>query len=196
MFLDDNVILTDCDGVLLNWRHTFFQWMLGKGYTIHDTVTYGMEAAFNISKTEKEFLVNHFNESAAIGSLAPYKDAIHYVKKLHEEHGYVFHVITSLTTEPYACELRKRNLIRLFGEGIFEKFVFLGTGEDKGEALSKYQNTGLFWVEDKPENAQDGSDVGLSPILMNHKHNIPIETSNSIKRVDNWKDVYYYIIGE
>lgn len=196
MYTDDNVILTDCDGVLLNWRHTFFRWMLDKGYKIHNAHTYSMTDAFDISSEEKMFLVSHFNESAAIGSLPPYKDAIHYVRKLHEERGFVFHVITSLTTEKYACELRQKNLENLFGKGVFEDFIFLGTGADKDKALSLYKDSELWWIEDKLKNAIVGKRFGLASLLMKHDHNRdePVETFG-IKHVDNWKQVYYNIIG-
>ena len=73
---------------------------------------------------------------------------MYYVKKLHEEHGYVFHAITSLSTNQHAINLRQRNLYKLFGETTFEKIVCLGTGEDKDVELLPYKNSGCWWVEE------------------------------------------------
>ena len=82
-----------------------------------------------------------------------------YIKRLHEEHGYCFHCITSLSEDDNAGKLRKMNLRKLFGKTAFEKFVILDTGANKDEALAEYKDTGLWWIEDKPENALAGLNV-------------------------------------
>jgi len=112
-----------------------------------------------------------------------------YVKRLHEEHGYVFHCITSLSEDDNAGKLRKMNLRKLFGKTAFEKFIILGTGDDKDEALGEYEGTECWWIEDKPENALAGLNVGLKPLLMEHGHNMSFKHDN-IKKVKNWKEVY------
>jgi uncharacterized protein YqgQ len=139
--------------------------------------------------------VKFFNESSAIGFLPPLRDAIHYVQKLHRKHGYVFHVITSLSLEPSAQELRTQNLKKLFGEGVFEKFVYLDTGADKEEALEPYRDTGYFWVEDKPENYIAGYNIGLDAILVEHGHNMHLTDENYLV-LKNWKEIYQYVTGD
>ena len=88
-------------------------------------------------------MVNLFNQSAVVGFLPPLRDAIHYVRKLHEEHGYVFHVCTSLHKDKNAQKLRIMNLEKLFGETVFEKYIILGCGDDKDELphLTKEQTS-------------------------------------------------------
>jgi hypothetical protein len=134
-----------------------------------------------------------FNESAAIRKLPPLRDAMKYVKKLHEEHGYVFHAITSLSNDTYSQYLRTKNLIELFGKTAFEKYTYLDTGADKDEALAEYEGSGCFWVEDKPDNAECGLRFGLDPILINHKHNENVKLSKGITRVNNWAFIYRMI---
>ena len=137
-----------------------------------------------------------FNESAWMRKLPPYKDAIKWVKKLHEEHGYVFHVITSQTDDQYAQHLRIKNLRELFGNTVFEKYIILDTGADKDTTLYEYSDTKAFWIEDKPENAVVGAEIGLRSLLMTHDHNKDfIENFQEIQRVDNWKDIYSKIVG-
>ncbi len=92
----EKIILTDVDGVLLNWGYAFKVWMAERGHHIKEDV-YNVAQMFDIERADSKKLVRHFNESAHIGFLPPLRDAIHYVRKLHEEHGYVFHAITSLS---------------------------------------------------------------------------------------------------
>ena len=139
-------------------------------------------------------LIRLFNESAAIGFLPALRDAAYYVKRLHEEHGFKFHCITSLSRDQNAQRLRTMNIQKIFGENTFEKFVYLDTGADKDEALLEYKNLGLFWIEDKPENADVGHQLGLKSILMEHGHNMHHECEYPV--VQNWKKIYTIITGE
>jgi len=184
-----NVILTDVDGVLLNWEHSFDIWMNSRGYKKIQNASefYDTHIRYGISKEEKNVLVKNFNESANIGFLPPLRDAVYYVRKLHEKHGFVFHVITSLSLNPFAQQLRTENLKRVFGQSIFEKFVYLDTGADKDDALLPYKNSELFWIEDKVENARTGFNLGLQSVLMEHPHN---SSCKDFIKVKNWKEFY------
>lgn len=191
--IDQKLILTDCDGVLLDWLYSFDQWMLSHGYRIQSEETYSIKDRYDLGEVNKKRVTRMFNESAWIRKLPPYMDAIKYVKKLHEEHGYIFHVITSQTDNEYAQHLRIKNLNEMFGPTVFEKFVILGCGADKDEALEQYRDTNCWWLEDKPENADVGHSVGLRSILMEHAHNKQYEGPATL--VKNWKDVYQLIVG-
>ena len=118
----------------------------------------------------------------------------YYVKRLHEEHGYVFHCITSLSNNENAQELRRMNLRKLFGKTAFEKFVFLDTGADKDEALVPYKNSGWYWIEDKIVNCQIGTQLGLKSLLVEHGHNMDYEDP-AVPRVKNWREIYERIVG-
>lgn len=186
------LILTDCDGVLLNWEYAFDCWMQDRGHECIRRDVYEIRGRYNISDGEAKAAIRIFNESAAIGFLPPLRDAMHYVKRLHEEYGYVFNVITSLSLDPYAKKLRVRNLEKLFGTAI-QDVVCLETGADKDDVLVKYQDRGLFWIEDKPENAFTGKTFGLKPILVEHEHNMD---TVGIPIVKNWKDIFTMITGD
>jgi len=196
MSINDNskVILTDCDGVLLDWEFAFHTWMWKKGFTpeADHKLFYRIEDQYGITRSEKHNLVRMFNESAAIGFLPPFRDAVHYVKKLHEQHGYIFHVITSLSTDKYAGELRIKNLRKMFGETTFDDFIILDTGADKDEALSQYKDSECYWIEDHIENVQAGMNAGLTGLLMEHQHNMHFTGCPLFK---NWKGIYNYITG-
>lgn len=190
-----NLILVDCDGVLCNWEVSFDNWMAEQGYsiTVDGETKYKIDERYGIQHHESKKLVKFFNESAAIGFLPPLRDSIHYVKKLHEEHGFVFHCITSLSLNRSAQRLRRRNLQKLFGETVFEEIICLDTGADKDGALVKYKNSGCYWIEDKPENAETGQKLGLKSILMLHEHNM--DYLGSMPVADNWSQIYTMITG-
>ena len=183
------VILTDVDGVLLSWTHSFEWWMKRKGYKKKET-SYFVDKQYGISDEQARVLVDHFNESAAIGFLPPLRDAIKYVRKFHEERGAVFHAITSFGQERYAVQLREQNLKRVFGETVFERIHCLPCGGDKTEALKRYQDSGWIWVEDHAINANVGNELGLNAFLMSHPYNWGSTLNEGVKRVDTWKEIY------
>ena len=184
-------ILVDADGVLLNWKYTFAIWMEQHGHEqqADGEFAYEISERYDVSKEQGRKLIRQFNESAAIGFLPPLRDARYYVKRLHEEHGYVFHCITSLSKDINAQRLREMNLNRLFGDTAFEEIICLDTGADKNEALEPYRGSGLWWIEDKIINCEVGADLGLHPLLMEHGHNLDYNNP-AIPRVKNWREIY------
>jgi len=189
--LKDQLILTDVDGVLLNWEYSFTIWMKEHGFVLvpGGEYYYELDRRFNIDKDQVMKLVKIFNESAAIGFLPALRDAVYYVKKLHERYGFVFHAITSLGREPNAGKLREMNLRKLFGELVFEKVVCLDTNADKHDALLPYQHSGCYWIEDKVSNAETGIALGLNSILVEHGFNMHYYHPE-ITLVKNWKEIY------
>lgn len=191
--LCDKVIVTDCDGCLTDWVYMFDQWMLRHGYRKIRSDKYAIDKCYGISKEEAFKLVKFFNESAAIEYLPAFRDAMKYVRKLHVDHGYLFHCITSLTTEPFAVRAREKNLNVLFGETVFEKIVCLETGATKEEALLPYVGSGCIFIEDRVDNAKCAQEMGLTSILMSHDHNLEHVTTD-IPIVNNWKEIYEMIV--
>lgn len=188
--MNEKVILVDCDGVLLDWAYAFDCWMESHGHVKQDFNCYDISQAYGIEKAVGKQLVRTFNESAAIGFLPPLRDAVYYLKQLHEKHGYMFHCVTSLSHDPHAQKLREKNLERLFGPQLFEKFVFLDCGADKDDALMQYHGTECYWIEDKEENARVGLNMGLKSILVAHDSNAGV---SDIPRFAKWKQIYNYI---
>lgn len=188
--MTSKIILTDCDGVLLDWLHGFKLWMSRHGYTAHPYTDedYDLSKGLGLTKQETKKWIRLFNESSAMRYLSPFRDAAYYVPLLHKKFGCMFHVITSQTKEPTAQQLRIENLKSIFGESLFEKFIFLDTGEDKDKVLETYRDTKLLWVEDKLENAEAGLDYGLTSVLISHAHNRTV--NDRIPRFNSWKDIY------
>jgi len=194
--MKNKLILTDADGVLLDWEWAFTVWMTERGYTQKPDkkLTYYLHDHFHdLTHAEAKKVVKTFNESAAIGFLPALRDSAYYVKRLYEEHGCMFRVITSLSLDKNAQKLREMNLRKIFGNAI-ESVICLDTGADKDQALAPYKDSGLWWIEDKPANADVGHGIGLKSILIEHGHNMHHECTYPI--VKNWREVYELITGD
>lgn len=193
--LQQKLILTDADGVLFDWVTGFNEWMEGKGwnrlpdYEYHYTI----ENWYNISHDHAMELVSQYNSSAAIGFLPPYLDSVEYVKKLHNIYGYKFVVITAMGHDKYAKQLRRRNLVDLFGD-VFDDVFVVDLLHSKKNVLEQYQPT--IWIEDKPSAAEEGKALGHRTYLFEHGHNYHMQTTPGITRVASWKEVYDSIVSE
>ena len=210
---NNRIILTDVDGVLLEWEHHFTEWMLqrsyfdnevGEGYVgkkvypyklLDDKQdTYEMAERFGLTKTEVRKEIREFNKSAWMGNQPPILESQTWVKLLAAE-GWTFIPITSQTSDIPAQLLRKKRLGELFGDHIFTNYHILDTGADKDSALAEFHNTGLYWVEDKPKNAVAGLKYGLKPILIDHPY-IRDFNHPEVIRVSNWKQIHSLLHGK
>jgi hypothetical protein len=168
--------------------------MISHGHQLENIDAYLIDERFDVSYNHGRACIKQFNESAAIGYLDALRDAQWYVRKLHEQHGYTFHLITSLSQDVYAGRARESNIRNLFGDHAFSRFVFLGTGDDKHKALIEYKDSGCWWVEDKVENAEVGLEFGLRSVLIEHGYNKDYKNAQ-IPVVKNWHGFYQLVIG-
>ena len=67
----EKVILTDADGVLLDWEYAFDYWMQRHDYPVVTPGVYKMEQKYGLEKKDGKRLIKMFNESAWIRKLAP-----------------------------------------------------------------------------------------------------------------------------
>ena len=189
----ERIILTDVDGVLLEWEDHFKKWMNAKGYKeLENTDTaYDMSVRYSIHKDHGSELIREFNKSAWMSTQSPMPDSQTWVKLLHAE-GWTFIPITSQTSDIPAQELRKKRLAELFGDTVFTNYFILETGDHKDAALAEFHGTGLWWIEDKWSNVIKGLEYGLKPLLYNHDYNQGLTHENVI-RVNNWEHIYKII---
>ena len=190
----EKIILTDVDGVCLDWEFGFHTWMSVHGHELVDKDNYSVAIQYKMELPKAKSLIRTFNESAAVGFLPPLRDAQYYIKKMHEKYQYQFIAITSLSLDPHAQKLRERNLSKIFGPNTFKEVVFLDCGADKDEVLAQYGSRypGHIWVEDKKQNVDVGIACGLKGLLMEHAHNM--DYTGPAKIVKNWEEIYKYYI--
>jgi phosphoglycolate phosphatase-like HAD superfamily hydrolase len=198
--MSNKLILVDVDGVLLDWKNGFLQFMAIEGIVEKDNSKYHVwewmetKDKKEIDEEKGRFMIEFFNRSAWMRFLDPLRDVVDIVKALKAK-GYEFKAITSMHTDKPAQELRKMNLAEIFGEGTISDITFLPTGADKTEALSKYEGSGAWWIEDKVENAKIGKDLGLTPIIIEHEYNKD-QYVHEIPTAKFWSTVYKHITGE
>ena len=194
MIKKNKIILTDCDGVCLDWEFGFQTWMTTHGHDIQEKDVYSVARQDDLTKTKAKSLVEIFNSSASMGFLPPLRDSQYYIKLLAEKLGYKFIAVTSLSHDQSAQKLRTCNLKKLFGEDTFLEYHYLGCGDDKDEILTelaaRYQ--GSIWVEDKYINAEVGHELGFDALLMEHGHSL--NYVGPARVVKNWEDIYNYVI--
>jgi hypothetical protein len=197
MYHGNYTILTDADGVLLNWRDSFDYYMM-KEHNIFaegDVRTYDQTVRYNMPFEDMQRYILQFNNSSNIGFLPPLYDSVKYVNKLYEL-GYTFVVITSLSLNPYSQELRTRNLKTIFGDAMRE-IIYLDTAAEKDDILEEYSDyyPGHYWIEDKVKNAFVGAKFGFDSLLLKHPYT-KLEDTTGIAVMSNWKSIYERITGE
>ena len=190
--MKDKIILTDCDGVCLDWEAGFNDWMSTKGYVVVVSGVYDISIMYGIEKAKGKSLIREFNNSAWMSSLPALRDSRSGMAKLVEA-GYKFLAITSLSLDVKAKALRVSNLKELYGD-VFVDVICLDTGADKDDALEYYRGSGMYWLEDKWENAVLGADLGLKSILVDHPHNAEY-SDERIVRASTWANVVEKILG-
>lgn len=185
----DKVLLTDCDGVLLDWEAKFetFATRLGHKFKDNYANTYSIGDQLGITHEESHNLIAKFNSGSDFESLGPWRDSVAGISKLKNA-GWKIIVITTAGLHPWTYGLRKSNLEKVFGEGAIDELYVLDMHGDKGEILKNYQDSGYFWIEDKPSNAELAYKYGLKPLLMNNPHNMSY--TGGITRVNTWEDIY------
>lgn len=189
-----NTILVDADGVLFDWEHGFDHFMRDQGfeYQPNGKDQYLMNLRYNCDADTAKEKIKEFNESADIEFLPALRDSVKYVRLLRAA-GWQFHCITSLSNLEVAKSRRRRALDREFGPNVIETLTCLDTGADKDQALEPFRHSGLWWIEDKPANADLGHSLGLRSILVKHPHNSGHRCS--YPRVDHWQEIYEIVTG-
>lgn len=196
--IKEKIILTDADGVLVDWLAGFGSFMESKGFprlpgTDKD---YAISARHGVSNHQGMEFVKEFNEGPQIAELAAFKDSVEYVIKLANK-GFRFVVVTSLSDHPSAHTHRTTNLHNLFGD-VFDEINCIILGGDKADILTRWADTEYFWIEDHMRQAEAGYEAGLRPILISHPYNDHYQTDlfPKVSYETPWADIYKMVCAE
>lgn len=183
-------ILTDVDGVLLNWLDPFLEFMdtrkerkVGEQHLdFHklenlyvDTDHHDIDAA-----------IEEFNNSDNFGKLPSIKKADLNVNQLYCA-GFDIVAITSSNTNNRSTKLRTHNLIDLYG-GIFQDIIFVERRQSKQDILAEFMPS--YWVEDHYPNAIHGVEVGHQAIVIKHIYNRKHWDSPIVDWVEDWSEIF------
>lgn len=192
----NKTILTDIDGVVLDWSASFFKWMGQKGHLMASEdygSDYGLHNLFRMTEDKILGLIDEFNRSAHIGFLSPMPNAVYYIRLLRER-GYKFVGITSLGGDCYSQRLRTINLVQEF-PNCFEDMIYLPLRGNKTEALAAKKeefgpNVHTIWIDDHITNAFAGEKLGFKTIVYSHTHNIGWDGL----RLNSWAEIYEHVL--
>lgn len=193
--MKEKIILTDADGVLVNWLARFDQFMEESGYKLIPGTEnfYSMTNRYGITDIEAYDLIKAYNRGHFLTELTAYADSLEYIPKL-ADHGFRFVVITSISSHPDAIKYRTQNLKNLFGD-IFIEIICLETASPKDHILKLWEGSEFFWIEDHIGNAEVGHILGLKSLLIQQKHNSHYETEHFkiVGPNEPWKEIYHLI---
>jgi hypothetical protein len=187
-------LIVDCDGVLLDWLAGFTEFIYtttGQKLNPKGPKKFMLKDWLGV-KTDDEaaVLVTRFNSGQnglfeRLPGLPGAKQALEHAV----EGGRQIHVITACLKEERTIELRKKNLLDVFGD-IFKTIICIDLKECKAPYLSKFPPG--IWVEDNFENAIKGAQSGHRSFLLRSSHNRYIEArgaNHPFQWVDNWGDI-------
>lgn len=191
----DKIILTDCDGVLVNWNDAFDQYMHGQGYPrVPDTdACYNIPDRHGVDHDTAMDAIRYFNNSEHIKNLQPFADATKYVSML-ADHGFKFVVLSSLSDTSHAHAARTENLNSIFGD-IFLEINCISIGADKAPVLQGWKDSNYYWIEDHVGHAVTGFNLGLKSVLINHPYNNHYKDNNFpiVSNNTPWEEIYSII---
>ena len=192
-------ILTDCDGVLLDWLGSFDQWMLEEhNKEVVNERVYCIGGRYGESPQYGKERVLEFNGSDAVDYLSPMPGAVRAVETLGAK-GHTFDVITAFSDDPVRIEKRRELLEEHFGN-VFGELHSHSFTTSKYPYLELYE-PGHIWIEDNAANAAIGQALGHRSFLLTHPYNEDegqeLLIENKISGVsDNWHDLLQSILKE
>lgn len=189
---DSNLILTDVDDVLLDWRKAMTAHIVGC-VDLHEREI--PEAFFDLSNLvddqalhdammPESARIERFNASPSFSALHAHSDAASVLPALHRL-GFRFIAITAAGAGASITERRWRNLEAVFGP-IFEDVVCVGLHGSKRRELSRH--TPSVWVDDSFGNACDGADMGHTSFHFADRRKSPGSDSR-IRAVTSWAEI-------
>lgn len=147
------IILTDVDGVILDWRTPFEKFLVSIGYSTIDVDDF----FYGIGKKVVIPLVKEFNSCA--DNLSPLRDSHEILPILAK--NYTIIGITSFGVCEFAQKSRIKNLENVFGK-IFDYVIFNDVTDSKRSILKEWENRkDVIWIEDKYTNYETGLELGI-----------------------------------
>ena len=194
----EKIILTDADGVLVNWIKGFESFVSAKGFPQLPNMEHEYSIAARHATSEKQAIefVTEFNESRFIAKLDAFADSVEYVTQLANL-GFKFIVVTSISNHPDAEENRRTNLVNLFGD-VFDEINCIEMGASKANILTRWADTGYFWIEDHMRQAEAGHEVGLKTVLISHPYNDHYQTDlfPKVSFTNPWEEISKMVRSE
>lgn len=160
------VILTDIDGVVLQWKPAYESYMEKIGVDplhMKDRIDKIDPATLGVTFTKEALeYVQMFQTDPVYGDIAPYDDAISGMTTLYNA-GWKFIGITCCGNHETVVRLRYENIEKYF-PGMFLNIHTLDVHESKEECLKQYDPS--YWIDDVPKHVLSGIKCGHETFWM------------------------------
>jgi|SRR6185437_9508186 len=194
-------IITDVDGVLLDWFNGFEKWITEvKGVKpTHDATPSMYKLTDKYPFTSKEIvkLIEEFNSSPYFGELKPIDGSVEFLKKLLEDNTKEVAWLSagSVAGQEELCfDMRANNLKECFGTDITGTLLVMDTPKDA--YLEKYKEEmgdSLVFIEDSLSHAETAIKLGIRTILLGTTYNNTKNKSKLLYRAESWENIYNII---
>ena len=194
-------IITDVDGVLLDWFSAFETWIVEvKGIKpLHGNTpsTYRLTDKYPLTSEELVEHIAEFNTSNAFGELKAIDGAVEYLGLLFQDNSKDISWLSSGSVEGHEEEcfdMRSKNLKDCFGKDIPGTLLVMKTSKEG--YLKEYKEEfgeDLIFIEDSLEHAEVAIKSGIKTILLGYSYNGTNKSSKLLYKAKNWKEVYSQI---
>lgn len=194
-------IITDVDGVLLDWFPAFENWIIEVKdiKPLHDTTpsTYKLTDKYPLTSKEIVDYIAEFNTSSAFGELKAIDGAVEYLSMLLQDNSKDISWLSSGSVEGHEEEcfdMRSKNLRNCFGKDIPGTLLVMRASKE--EYLKKYKEEfgeDLIFIEDSLEHAEAAIKLGIKTVLLGYSYNGTKKNSKLLYKANNWKEVYSQI---
>lgn len=186
---NDRTVILDCDGVLLNWRYPFEQWLKQMGIVPLDFKW--DPACYTAAEIPNSLhYMKIFNQTHHIERLPPLAGAVKGVKTLVEM-GFKLKVCTSFSSDINAINMRRNNLKNIFGD-VFSDLTALDIRGSKEKYLSDNYEDNIIFIDDMTTNIEAAKNAGYkSPniIIYPHLYNVDYGLQNPDIPRWNWGEI-------
>lgn len=173
------LLLTDVDGVLLDWIRGFKEFYMDLGYvfTSPDPTNFPLTGWIEGVNDPAEImnLLSGFNHSKEFSQLKPTTGARQFISAVAKDYD----IIAITACSDRVAGARRANLEAVFGT-VFNTIHCLNLGESKYKILSKYKPS--IWIEDNVSGADAGVLARHDAYLLDKEWNQG-ELDPDIKRV-------------
>ena len=194
-------IITDVDGVLLDWFSAFEKWIVEvKGIKpLHSTTpsTYKLTDKYPLTFKKIVDYIAEFNSSETFGNLKAIDGAVEYLGKLLADNTKEVVWLSSGSVEgkeEECFDMRSKNLKDHFGVDIPGTLLVMQASKE--EYLKKYKEEygdSLVFIEDSLEHAEAAIKLGIKTILLNYSYNNNNKSSKLLRKAKDWKEIYSQI---
>lgn len=189
------LILTDIDGVVLQWVSRLPEFLASKGYDTteaqavydEDRWTTMEELMGDVDTETATALFNEYCSSDYLKNLDAYKDSVAIINEMKQHFDFV--AITAIGLKPINKTNRVANLEALF-PGAFSEVHCVDFGASKEKVLARYAGKNpLFYIDDGNKHVREAMNVGINGIQFGDLNRGKDEEMKYDIKVNTWAQI-------